>query len=142
MKPTVPAVAGSIRRKNVGAAARPMSRATAQPRASSASTVTSRIGVVYSATKWRPRIESRLVVGDEDRDQQRQQDRDLTLSAPNRPLGDVDGQADLLPRFAAGLEHPLEVVSVGSESGHRSLHEVPPGDARRYHSITCFDTFA
>ena len=45
-KPTVPAVPGSIRRKNVGPATRPMSRAIAQPSASSASTVTTLIGVI------------------------------------------------------------------------------------------------
>ncbi len=43
--PTVPAVAGSIRRMNVGPAALPMSRASAQPSATSRITVAIWIGV-------------------------------------------------------------------------------------------------
>ena len=46
MKPTVPAVAGSMRRNSAGASERPMSRARRQPRITSAIAVTTRTGSV------------------------------------------------------------------------------------------------
>ena len=53
-KPTVPAVPGSMRRKNVGPAIRPMSRAIAQPNPSSATTAAIWITVTKVLPGWTP----------------------------------------------------------------------------------------
>ena len=50
MKPTVPAVAGSIRRNSAGASERPMSRARRQPRITSAIAVATRTGMSIPST--------------------------------------------------------------------------------------------
>ena len=117
--PTVPAVPGSIRRRNVGPTARPMSRAIVQPSDEQRQRPCEvdpcvprrRLGD-RSAVRASSSVaeDLRLVVVDEqDADQQRHQHDQLTLRAADRALADVDRQTDALPRLAAGLEHPLQV---------------------------------
>ena len=118
-KPTVPAVPGSMRRKNVGAAARPMSRASAQPSASSATTVAICNGVSHGLCLQEPlwRCVSEAGVWRFARSRARRPAaaaaRRLPPGPAHRPLADVSTASPTrFPRLAARLEHPLEVRSL------------------------------
>ena len=97
----MPAVAGSSRRKSVGPAARPRSRANCQPSATSATTVAIRTG---SST---PNDRRAVGVEDQDAGDHRQQHERLDPRALDGAGAQLAREADLAPRVAAGVEQVL-----------------------------------
>ena len=114
----MPAVPGSIRRNSVGPNARPRSRASCQPSAISARTVTIRTGRVQGRTAGRGTVD------DEHAGEHRQQDQRLDPRALDRPGAQLTRQADLAPGVTVGVEelpHVLGCSCVRGVSMQQSL---------------------
>ena len=104
----MPAVPGSMRRKNVGPAIRPMSRAIAQPNPSSASTAAIWITVIQGAAGMDAEPIPVVAVHDDDGDERQDENSGAPARCADALLIVVYGKADALPLVAVGLEHLIE----------------------------------